>query len=79
MHKIRNGILIDDGIQNLITEFEGKRLQWFGQIKMMGKPMISRRALQLKFKGKSSWDDLEQGGLARRWNTSRKEKELARN
>jgi hypothetical protein len=37
----------------LITESKEKPLQWSVQVKTMDKTRIPRRALELKFKGKS--------------------------
>jgi hypothetical protein len=53
-HTTRNEILREDiGTQNLLIWLKGQRLQWFGQIKTMDRTRISRRALQLEFKGKT--------------------------
>jgi hypothetical protein len=38
-------------IQNLLTELEKKQLRWFGGAKGEERTRISRRELELKFKG----------------------------
>jgi hypothetical protein len=34
-------------IQNLLTEFEEKRFQWYGHVKRMARKRMLRRALEL--------------------------------
>lgn len=58
---------------NLSIELEVKRLQLFSDVKRVATRMIKRRTLELKFKWRGVWNDLEQDGSVRNGKTSKRE------